>query len=137
LAKTERADLGYAIDGLFYGIPDHNSYVKNTVSKLTRDQVNAAIRRHLHVDCLQIVAASANAEELKKQLIGPGPTPIQYNSQKPRDILDEDKVVEKFDIGLRPQDIEIMPVDAIFQLGACIPSPLLISWLSCWSISLP
>jgi zinc protease len=115
LTKTKRAELGYAIDSLFYGIPDYNSYVKNTVSKLTRDQVNAAIRRHLHADCLQIVAVSANAEELKKQLIGTGPTPIQYNSQKPRDILDEDKVVETFDIGLRPQDVEIVPVDSVFN----------------------
>jgi zinc protease len=115
LTKTKRAELGYAIDSLFYGIPDYNSYIKNAVAKLTRDQVNAAIRRHLRADRLQIVAVSANAEQLKKQLIGTGPTPIQYNSEKPPEILAEDKIVEKFDLGLRPQDVEIAPVDTIFN----------------------
>jgi zinc protease len=60
--------------------------------------VNSAIRRHLRADRLQLVAVSANAEALNQQLIGPGPTPIQYNSAKPPEILAEDKIVEKFDI---------------------------------------
>jgi zinc protease len=115
LTRTKRAELGYAIDSLYFGIPDYNSYVKNAVAKLTRDQVNAAIRKHLRADRIQIVAVSANAEQLKKQLIGTGPTPIQYNSEKPPEVLAEDKIVEKFDIGLRPQDIEIAPVDSVFN----------------------
>jgi zinc protease len=115
LTRTKRAELGYAIDSLYFGIPDYNSYVKNAVAKLTRDQVNAAIRKHLRADRIQIVAVSANAEQLKKQLIGTGPTPIQYNSEKPPEVLAEDKIVEKFDIGLRPQDIEIAPVDTVFN----------------------
>jgi zinc protease len=115
LTKTKRAELGYAVDSLYYGIPDYNSYIKNAVAKLTRDQVNATIRKHLRADRLQIVAVSANAEALRQQLIGAGPSPIQYNSAKPPDILAEDKIVEKFDIGLRPQDVEIVPVDRIFE----------------------
>ncbi len=115
LTKTKRAELGYAIDSLYYGIPNYNSYIKNALAKLTRDQVNAAIRKHLRADRLQIVAVSANAEALKKQLIGMGPTPIQYNSAKPPDVLAEDKIVEKFDIGLRPQDVEIVPVDKVLE----------------------
>ncbi len=115
LTKTKRAELGYAIDSLYYGIPDYNSYIKNALSKLTREQVNAAIRKHLRADRLQVVAVSANAEALKQQLIGSGPTPIRYNSEKPLDILAEDKIVEKFDIGLRPQDVEIVPVEQVFE----------------------
>jgi zinc protease len=115
LTKTKRAELGYAIDSLYYGIPNYNTYIKNAVSKLTRDQVNAAIRRHLRSDRLQIVAVSANAEALKKQLTGTGPSPIEYNSPKPPDVLAEDKIVERYDIGLRPEDVSIVPVDKIFQ----------------------
>ena len=77
--------------------------------------MNAAIRRHLRADRLQIVAVSANAEDLKRQLQGSGPTPIAYNSPKPADILAEDKIVERYDIGLRPEDIEIVPVEKIFE----------------------
>jgi len=115
LTKTKNAELGYAIDSLYYGIPDYNSYIKNGIAKLTLEQANAAIRKHLRADRVQIVAVSANAEQLKKQLVGSGPTPIEYNSAKPADILAEDKLVEKLDLGLRPNDIQIVPVNSVFQ----------------------
>jgi zinc protease len=77
--------------------------------------VNAAIRKHLRADRIQIVAVSANAEQLKRQLAGSGPTPIPYNSAKPAEILAEDKLVEKLDVGLRPADIQIVPVAMVFE----------------------
>jgi zinc protease len=115
LTKTKSAELGYAIDSLVYGIPDYNTYIKNAVAKLTREQVNAAIRKHLRADRLQIVAVAANAEDLKKQITGAGPSSIQYNSAKPADILAEDTIVGKWDLGLRPQDVEIVPVAKVFE----------------------
>jgi zinc protease len=115
LTKTKRAELGYAIDSLYYGIPNYNAYIKEALAKLTREQVNAAIRKHIRADRLQIVAVSANAEELKKQIVGAGPSTIQYNTPKPADILAEDKIVGTFDIGLRPQDVTIVAVDKVFE----------------------
>jgi len=115
LTKTKNAELGYAIDSLYYGIPDYNSYIKNGIAKLTLEQVNAAIRKHLRGDRIQIVAVSANAEQLKQQLVGTGPTPIQYNSTKPADIMAEDKTVEKLDLGLRATDVQIVPVAQVFE----------------------
>jgi zinc protease len=115
LTKTKTAELGYAIDSLVYGIPDYNSYIKNAVAQLTREQVNAAIRKHLRTDRLQIVAVAANAENLKKQITGAGPAMIQYNSPKPADILAEDKIVGAWDLGLRPQDVEIVPATQVFE----------------------
>jgi zinc protease len=115
LTKTKRAELGYAIDSLYYGIPNYNAYIKDALAKLTREQVNAAIRKHLRADRLQIVAVSANAEDLKSQIVGAGPSTIQYNTPKPADILAEDKIAGAFDIGLRPQDVTIVPVDKIFE----------------------
>ncbi len=115
LTKTKNAELGYAIDSLYYGIPDYNSYIKNGIAKLTVDQVNAAVRKHLRADRIQIVAVSDAAEQLQKQLIGSGPAPIQYNSAKPADVLAEDKLVEKLDIGLRPEDVQIIPVSSVFE----------------------
>jgi zinc protease len=115
LTKTKSAELGYAIDSLVYGIPDYNSYIKNAVAMLTREQVNAAIRRHLRSDRLQIVAVAAHAEDLKKQIAGVGPAAIQYNSAKPANILAEDKIVGAWDLGLRPQDVEIVPASKVFE----------------------
>jgi zinc protease len=115
LTKTKRAELGYAIDSLYYGIPNYNAYIKEALAKLTREQVNAAIRKHIRADRLQIVAVSANAEDLKKQIVGAGPSTIQYNTPKPADILAEDKIAGAFDIGLRPQDVTIVRVEKVFE----------------------
>jgi zinc protease len=115
LTKTKRAELAYAIDSLYYGIPNYNTYIKSALAKLTREQVNAAIRKHLRVDRMQIVAVSANAEDLKRQITGAGPSTIEYNSPKPADVLAEDKMVGAFDIGLRPEDVEIVAVDKVFE----------------------
>jgi zinc protease len=115
LTKTKSAELGYAIDSLVYGIPDYNGYIKNAVAKLTREQVNAAIRKHLRAGRLQIVAVAANAEDLKKQITGAGPSAIQYNSAKPADIVAEDKIAGEWDLGLRPQDVEIVPAAKVFE----------------------
>lgn len=115
LTKTKSAELGYAIDSLAYGIPDYNRYIKDAVAKLTREQVNAAIRKHLRSDRLQIVAVAANAEDLKKQIAGAGPSAIQYNSAKPAHILAEDKIVGAWDLGLRAQDVEIVPAAKVFE----------------------
>ena len=77
--------------------------------------MNAAIRKHLRADRIQIVAVRANAEELKKQMVGAGPSPIEYNSAKPAEILAEDKIVEKLDLGLRPADVQTVPVASVFE----------------------
>ena len=115
LTKTKRAELGYAIDSAYYGIPDYNGYVKSALAKLTRDQVNAAIRKHLRSDRLQIVAIASHAADLKQQLAGGAATPIEYNSPKPAELLAEDKIVEKWDLGLRPEDVTVVPVEKVFE----------------------
>jgi zinc protease len=115
LTKTKRAELAYAIDSLYYGIPNYNAYIKDALTKVTREQVNAAIRKHLRADRLQIVAVTDHAADLKRQIVGAGPSTIEYNSPKPAEILAEDKIVGAFDIGLRPEDVEIVPVEKIFE----------------------
>jgi zinc protease len=115
LTKTKRAELGYAIDSTFYGIPDYNSYIKGALAKLTREKVNEAIKRHLRADRVQIVAVSRNAEDLKKQLLAESSPPMPYNSPKPEEILAEDKMVQKWSLGLRPEDIAIVPVAKVFE----------------------
>lgn len=115
LTKSKRAELGYAIDSLYYGIPDYNTYIRTALAKLTREQVNAAIRKHLRADRVQIVAVARDAADLKKQLLGAGPSPIPYSTPKPAAILEEDKLVERFDFGLRAEDVEIVPVEKVFE----------------------
>jgi zinc protease len=115
LIKTKQAELGYAIDSLYYGIPDYNSYVKNSLAKLTVAEVNDAIRRRLRTSDLRIVAVAQNCEELKQKLATDAISPMTYNSPKPDDVVKEDKIVERWPIGLKPETILIVPAASLFE----------------------
>ncbi len=115
LTKTKDAELGYAIDSLYYGIPDYNTYVKQGLAKLTRDDVNRAVRKHLHADNLWIAVVADNCDDLEKAFLAGEPSPMKYNADKPDEILKEDKVVERWKIPLDADKIEVVPVDKVFE----------------------
>ncbi len=115
LTRTKRAELGYAIDSLFYGINPYNEYLKAQLAKLTLADVNAVIKRYIRTDKLVIAAVTRNGEDLKRQLLGEDASPMTYNSAKPKEIMDEDKLVEKWALKLRPEDIKVRPVGEVFQ----------------------
>jgi environmental stress-induced protein Ves len=55
LTQTQDAQLGYALDSRYYGTKDFNAYMRESLAKLTLEDVNRAIRKHLKSDALQIV----------------------------------------------------------------------------------
>jgi zinc protease len=115
LTKTKSAELGYAIDSEYYGIPNYNEYIKAALAKLTVEDVNAAIRRRLHAENIQIVGVAKDADAITAALTGDQPTPVQYNSPKPQEVLDEDKVVERWPLHLRKQDVTVVPIASVFE----------------------
>jgi zinc protease len=115
LTRTKRAELGYAIDSLYYGVPNYNALIKTALAKMTREDVNRAIKRYLRTDKLAIVAVSKNAEGLKQKLGSGEASPMEYNSAKSPEIMQEDKTVEKRPLGLKAADISIKPVGEVFQ----------------------
>ena len=115
LMKTKSAELGYAIDSKAYGIPEYTSYLQTALKKLTHEDVQKAIRKHLRKDRLQIVAITDNAEDLKRQLLSDAPSPMKYNATKPGDIMDEDKIVSTKKLGWKPEQITVVPVESVFK----------------------
>ena len=115
LTRTKRAELGYAIDSMFYGTPPYNEYLKTQLSKLTLAEVNRVIKQYIRTDRMVIAAVTKNGEELKKELASDAPSPMTYNSPKPQEITDEDKLVIKWPLGLKAEDIKVRPVAEVFQ----------------------
>jgi zinc protease len=115
LTRTKRAELGYSIDSDFYGIPQYNDYLKTELAKLTLADVNRVIKQYIHPDHAVIAVITKNGEEFKKQLVSPDPSPMKYNSPKPESITAEDKIVEKYPLGLKPEDITVRHVAEVFQ----------------------
>ena len=115
LTRTRSAELGYAIDSLFYDKPYFVDMVKADLAKLTRAQVNTAIHRYLRTNRMVIVAVSRDGEALRRQLASDDPSPMTYNSPKPAALLEQDKTVEKWPLNLPADSITVVPADKIFQ----------------------
>jgi zinc protease len=115
LTQTQSARLGYALDSRYYGIPDYNSYIKAELAKLTLADVNAAIRRHLKSDRMRIVVVTKNGEAFRDAIVKNTPARITYNSPKPKDILEEDKIIQQYKIAVKPEDVVLVPVTRVFE----------------------
>lgn len=108
--------LGYKIDDFIFGLKE--SYLENfkkNVESLTLETVNRAIKKHLQFKNLKIVFVSNEAEQLKTDMVNNTPSPITYRSEKSGVVLDEDKLIEAFQLNVKPENIEIINVDEVFK----------------------
>ncbi len=119
-AETTQERLGYAVDDRFFGVPapGHLARFREAMGKLTRQQVNAAIKKHLKLDDLQIAIVTGDAETMKKALTSGEPTPITYASEKPKEVLEEDKAIAAYPLGIAAEDVRVIPVDRFLETGA-------------------
>jgi zinc protease len=113
---TARQDeqLGYALDSRWYGTAEFTAYMRDSLQRLTVEQVNAAITRHLTSDRLSIVIIAKDAQALKKALVADVFSPIQYDSEKPKELLDEDRVVGAMKLSIAAERVRITPIDEVF-----------------------
>ncbi|MCA1574761.1 MAG: insulinase family protein, partial [Acidobacteria bacterium] len=115
LTQTQDAQLGYALDSRYYTIPDYVSYMREQLGKLTLEDVNNAIRKHLKSDAIRIVIITKDAEALRDAILSGRPSPITYNSPKPKEITDEDEVIENYRVNVNPEGVVIVPVEKVFE----------------------
>jgi zinc protease len=115
LTATQDAQLGYALDSRYYGIPNFNTYMRDQLSRLTLADVNSAIQRYLKSDRMRVVMVTKDAEGLREAIINNTPSPIKYNAPKPKEITDEDVIIQSYRINVKPEDVVIVPVERVFQ----------------------
>ncbi|HET6204848.1 MAG TPA: pitrilysin family protein [Planctomycetota bacterium] len=115
-AETTSERLGYAVDDRFYGIEKgHLKSFRSFLDEATREDVNAAIRRHFSTENLVIAIVTADAKGLADALVSDAPSPIDYGAdKKPPEILAEDKEIERYPLRIRREKVSIVPVDEIF-----------------------
>jgi zinc protease len=115
LTQTQGARLGYALDSRYYGIGDYNTYVRDALAKLTVDDVNRAIRQHLSTDRMQIVIVTKDPKPFQDAVAKNTPSPIVYNSPKPKGIMNEDAVIQAYRMNVKPEQVTVVPVERVFQ----------------------
>jgi zinc protease len=115
-AQTEQQRLGHALDDGFYGLAQpHLEALRARFATLTRDEVNAAIRRHVAPSRLQVVMVAPAAAELAERLVKGDPSPITYNVEKPPALLAEDAQIAAHPLGLSREQVNVVPLTSIFR----------------------
>jgi zinc protease len=115
LTQTKDAELGYALDSEFYGIGNYNQFMKENLAKLTLADVNKAIKTYLSSNQMRVVMITKDAAGLRDEIVGNKPGKIVYAAPKPKEITDEDKIIESFPIPVKAADVTITPVENVFQ----------------------
>jgi zinc protease len=115
MTATQNQQLGYALDSRWYAIGEFTSDMRDRLAKLTPDDVNRAIRRHLSSKNLSVVIITKDAKGLKDKLVSDAFSPIQYDAEKPADLLAEDKVIGARKLGIRAEDVKITPLEDVFE----------------------
>jgi len=115
-AQTLSERLGWQMDSRYYGYQDFLAEVQNVLPKLTREDVNRAIKKYLNINHIMIAIITQDAESLKKDLVANTPSPIKYaNPNMPKEVLEEDKVIEVYPLEVKPEKVRIAQASNFFQ----------------------
>ncbi len=107
--------LGYAIDARITG-RDLPAELQKRLPSITKEQVDAAVRKYLPRDAFDIAVVTADAAKFREELLSGKTTPMHYDTAgTPKNVLEEDKLIEKLPIPLRPEDVRIVPASEMFE----------------------
>jgi zinc protease len=114
-ADTTSMKLGYAVDDEFYGLSDegHLQRFRRMMDELTLEDVNAAIKKHLQYENMQIAIVSGDAAALTQALVEDLPSPMTYETPKPTEVLDEDREIAELPLAI--DDVVTIPIADAFE----------------------
>ncbi len=117
--ETPAKKLGYLMDSRFYGRTDWITELDALLSKLTVEDVNAAMRKYWQTKDMTVVIITdeSEANPLAESLRSNAPSPMSYSnglkSSLPQSILTEDSIIAKYPILVR--DVRIVNSNSTFQ----------------------
>jgi zinc protease len=113
LTDGQTRQLGYAVDSQYYGTDEFATYVRDGLANLTLDEVNRVIRENLVMDNMQYVFITRDGEELRQRLLEDQQSPMTYDADLPREVLDEDKLIDNIPMGI--DSATVVPADEVFN----------------------
>jgi zinc protease len=107
--------LGYAIDAEIYG-KDILAELGKRLPRMTKAEVDRALKRHLSTDNLAIAVVGEGVRDLAAALGSGRPTPIVYDTKDtPPDVLAEDEIIEKHPLPISAAAVKIVSAKTIFE----------------------
>lgn len=115
-AQDQSRRLGYLMDSRFYGVDDFLGTLPAKLDALTRDQVNAAIKKHLQENNLCVAVVTKGAEAFLHDVMNNTPSPITYDAGgMPQDVLEQDKIISVYPLKVNAAASKAVPVSDMFQ----------------------
>jgi zinc protease len=105
--------LGFHMDSRYYGMPYFLDEIQSRLERLSVEDVNRAASKYLSTDTFEAVMVTAGASKLADELKQDRPSPKQYNSQVPPEVLETDKLIST--LLIKPTAIDVVPVTRMFE----------------------
>ncbi|MEE8277730.1 MAG: pitrilysin family protein [Thermoanaerobaculia bacterium] len=112
-AQTLSRRLGFLMDSHFYGTDYYIDDIDRRLKGMSVEEVNAAARKYLQTENFQAVFVTDDAEIVKAYLEQDEPSPMSYNSDPDKEVLEADKTIRK--IPVQPAEVRILSVHTMFQ----------------------
>jgi zinc protease len=115
-AQTLGERLGWQIDSHYYGYDDFLAEAQKRLRTITREEVNASIKKYLNWQNVRIAVITQGAQALKDALVSNKPSPITYaNPNMPKAILEEDRAIETYPLDVQPENVQIVSAMGFFE----------------------
>jgi zinc protease len=108
--------LGWQMDAHYYGTDNFLAAAQAALPKLTRAEVNRAIRKYLNFANVCVAVVTQDAEAFKADLVSNAPSPVKYaNPNMPREILQEDTVIQEYPLAVTGDKVRTAPAAEFFR----------------------
>ena len=114
--QTSSRRLGYAMDDAFYGV--ETAYVdrlRAAWAELSLEEINAAIRRHLTPDHLQIAIVASEADDLARRIATDAEEQPTYRSSVSEVVTAADRGLVNYRLGIARARIQLVPLAEMFR----------------------
>lgn len=113
--QTESRRLGFALDDKSYRLTTpYAERVRSAWAALDGKALGAIVKRDLASPDMTIAIVAKDGAALKKLLVSGAKTPPAYDAPKPKEITDEDRVIEAEPLGLKDDDVRVVPIADLF-----------------------
>lgn len=116
--STVSRRLAYAVDDAFYGLSGPSGYlaaIRPELAKVTKKDVDAAIKENLVSPGIYIVFITRDGQALKRLIESAKPTPNTYSGRVLLSLVSEDQQIAAWPITVQGDDIKVMDISEVFE----------------------